>query len=254
MRGAQAPPMRTILLTVGLVALSASADDDGYYQRQFEQRQFDQRQFELQQQRRAQDRIDQQRTDELFNQQQARLREINEQGARNARRNNDTLMQLSAQSGLTGKRALVPRPRCEDLILPREQEVDASLTGYFTPDRSSPYFMTSLTLGPKGAGQRMVFTAHLHDGELPAVAKTPFVELTVYQRRNGATATFKAVSGAVTFSSARQNPQHGKFRADITDLTLVEMDGYVQRKGGACLHAATFWVDGSWTSKGNTSR
>lgn len=240
--------MRTILLIVGLLAFSALADDDGYYQRQLEQRQFDQRQFEQQQQRQLQDRIDQQRTDELFNQQQARLREISEQGARNARRNNDALMQLSLQAGMAKGRRQDPGPLCDELVLPREQTSDPSLTGYFE-DRISPYFMTSLRLGREGSGERLAFTAHLHKGELPEVVKPPFLELRLYVHRKGVATTFKAVSGAVTFSSARQNPAHGHFRADMTDVILVEMDGFKQRAGGACLHAATFWVDGSWNSQ-----
>lgn len=242
--------MRTLFLIVGLVAASASADDDGYYQRQLEQRQFDQRQFEQQQQRLAQDRIDQQRTDQLFNQQQARMREINEQGAKNAQRNNDALMRLSMQTGLERARRKTLEPECEELSLPREQEPDLELTGYFTEDPSRPYFMASIRLGREGSGQRLAFTAHLRNGELPVVAKAPLVELTVYLRRNGAAKTFKAVSGALSFSTARQNPQRGQFRADMEDLLLVEMDGYKPRPGGACLHAASFWVNGSWNSQG----
>lgn len=242
--------MRIILLTLGLVALTASADDDGYYQRQLEQRQYDQRQFEQQQQRLAQDRIDQQRSDELFNQQQARMREINEQGAKNAQRNTDTLLRLSMQAGLERARRKTSGRECEELSLPREQEPDLELTGYFTEDPSRPYFMATIRLGREGSGQRLAFTAHLRDGELPVVAKAPQVDLTVYLRRNGATRAYKAVSGALSFSTARQNPERGQFRADMEDLILVEMDGYKPRLGGACLHAASFWVNGSWNSQG----
>ena len=268
--------MRTTTLGILLVGLTAHAQDD-YYQRQLEQRQYDarleaqrlesqrlqnqqweaqRRQQELQQQdfRRRQERQEQEANDERWEAQLQRRRDgIDQQFA--ARKQAQDAQLQSALWAAKNRQLSRPQPTstqpgvgCEALRMPQAQTPEDFFTGYFTPEKVNPYFMTAFTLGEDASQGRFVFEAHLRDGVLPTEVDQSRLKLYLnLNQGNGSTRRFRATSGAAEFASAVQSKK-GRLQVELSDLVFVEWD-YARnapQKGGKCLYASRFTVGARW--------
>lgn len=168
-------------------------------------------------------------------------------------------MQLALQSAMnrrTNKSPSSPNENenvgaeCEPLRIPQQQQQDDFFTGYFTPEKQSPVFLTVFKLGERGSLGKFAFEAHLLEGVLPTEVDRHQVRLTLWfdlKQSDGKFHRFRAVSGTAEYSSAVQSKK-GRLQVELTDLVFVELDEANSRpkSGAKCFASSRFTVDSSW--------
>ena len=132
--------------------------------------------------------------------------------------------------------------------MPQQQTAEDFFTGYFTPEKVNPYFMTAFALGERASQGQFTFEAHLRNGALPTEVDHWRLKLMLnLKQADGSVRHFRATSGTAEFLSAVQSKK-GRLQVELSDLVFVEWD-YAHngpQKGAKCLYASRFTVGASW--------